>query len=314
MKKDVQNFYVGIDSGGTKCDLVIINSNNKILFSESTKAFHYSIHGTEIISENISKYLTSLLKAKKFDLKRCSGICIGLAGAREEKDKKSLERAFKQKLHFKKIDIETDTMTGLYGAFEDGDGIILISGTGSVLFGKSNSKIYRVGGWGRIIGDYGSGYTIGKEALKEVAKEFDISDIKRKRSMLVKRMEDEFYINKENIIRKIFHENFEIQKIAPAVIKCAEKGDKMSLKIINEAVEGLLYHIKTFLRISRRKKPIDLVFIGSIIENKNVLSMRLKKEINKNFNEKINIIKKKHSSAFGAALIAKKYFHNKKTL
>jgi len=136
MKKDIQNFYIGIDSGGTKCDLVIINSNNSVLFNESTKAFHYSIHGTEIISEKMSKYITSLLKTKRFDLKKCSGICIGLAGAREEKDKKSLERAFKQKLHFNKIDIETDTMTGLYGAFENKDGIILISGTGSVLFGK----------------------------------------------------------------------------------------------------------------------------------------------------------------------------------
>ena len=308
MKKDIQNFYIGIDSGGTKCDLVIINSNNNVLFNESTKAFHYSIHGTEIISENISKYLTSLSRAKKFNLKKCSGICVGLAGAREDKDKKTLERAFKQKLYFNKIDIETDTMTGLYGAFEDKDGIILISGTGSVLFGKSNSKIYRVGGWGRIIGDYGSGFTIGKEALKEVVKEYDLSDIKRKRIMLVKRIEDEFYINKENIIRKIFHENFEIQKIAPIVIKCAEKGDKVSLEIINEAVDGLLYHIKTFLKLSRRKKSIDLVFIGGIIENENVLSRKLKKELNKNFKEKVNIIKKKHSSAFGAALIAKKMF------
>jgi len=308
MKKDIQNYYIGIDSGGTKCDLVIINSNNSVLFNESTKAFHYSIHGTEIISENISKYLASLLKAKRFDQKKCSGICIGLAGAREEIDKKSLERAFKRKLHFNKIDIETDTMTGLYGAFEDRDGIILISGTGSVLFGKSNSKIYRVGGWGRIIGDYGSGYTIGKEALKEVVKEYDLSDIKRKRTMLEEKMERIFDINKENIIRKIFHENFEIQKIAPIVIKCAEKGDKVSLEIINEAVDGLLYHIKTFLKISRRKKPIDLVFIGGIIENENVLSKKLKKEIKKNFKEKVNVLKKKHSSAFGAALIAKKMF------
>jgi len=308
MKKDVKNFYVGIDSGGTKCDLVILDSNNSVLFSESSKAFHYSVFGTEIISENISKYLKSLLRAKKIDLKKCCGICVGIAGAREKKDKKDLERAFKQKLHFKKIEIETDTMTGLYGAFKDRDGIILISGTGSVLYGKSNGKIYRVGGWGRIIGDYGSGYTIGKEALKEVAIEYDLSDIKRKRGMLVKRIEDEFYINKENIIRKIFHENFEIQKIAPLVIKCAEKGDKVCLKIIDEAVDGLLYHIKTFLRISRRKKCIDMVFIGSIIENKNILSKKVKKEINKNFKEKVHVIEKKHSSAFGAALIAKKMF------
>jgi N-acetylglucosamine kinase-like BadF-type ATPase len=199
-------------------------------------------------------------------------------------------------------------MTGLYGAFEEEDGIILICGTGSVLLGKSNDKIYRVGGWGRIIGDYGSGYEIGKKALIEIVKEYDLSVLVENESVLSKKIKDMFKIDKQNIVRKVFHENFEIQKITPVVLKCAKEKDKTSLKIIDESVEGLLYHLHTFLKISRRKKPIDLAFIGSIIENKNMLSEKLRKQIDKIFKNKINVVPKKHASAHGAAFIAKKIF------
>lgn len=308
MKNESKKYYIGLDSGGTKCDLMIIDKDLKILFSKSFKALHYSIYGAEIISKKLSEYILSSIKSLNNNIANCSGICIGLAGARESQDKNKLRQEFVKALHYKKINIETDTITGLYGAFEGNDGVILISGTGSVLLGKSYGKIYRVGGWGRIIGDYGSGYSIGREALKEVVKEYDLLSIKRKAGVLSIKIKEVFKLNKENIVRKVFRENFEIQKVAPLVIECAEKKDKASLRIVNDAVEGLLYHIQNFLKISKRKKPIDLVFIGSIIENNNILSRKLKKEINKNFKERINIILKKNSSAYGAALIAIKTY------
>ncbi|MBC8487231.1 MAG: hypothetical protein ISS16_10425 [Ignavibacteria bacterium] len=306
MENTNQKFYIGLDSGGTKCDLIIIDKNLKILFSKSYKALHYSVYGAEIISKKLSEYILSSIRSLNNNIANCSGICIGLAGARESQDKSKLRQTFSRELHYKKINIETDTITGLYGAFEGNDGVILISGTGSVLLGKSYGKIYRVGGWGRIIGDYGSGYSIGREALKEVVKEYDLSDMKKKAGLLSVKIREVFKLNKENIVRKVFHENFEIQKVAPLVIECAERKDKASLRIVNDAVEGLLYHIQTFLKIAKRKKPIDLVFIGSIVENNNILSRKLKKEINRNFKKKINIVLKKNSSAYGAALLAQK--------
>jgi len=308
MKNESKKYYIGLDSGGTKCDLMIIDKDLKILFSKSFKALHYSVYGTEIISKKLSEYILSSIKSLNNNIVNCSGICIGLAGARESQDKNKLRQEFIKALHYKRINIETDTITGLYGAFEGNDGVILISGTGSVLLGKSYGKIYRVGGWGRIIGDYGSGYSIGREALKEVVKEYDLSGMEKKAGMLSVKIKEVFKLNKENIVRKVFRENFEIQKVAPLVIECAEKKDKASLRIVNDAVEGLLFHIQNFLKISKRQKTIDLVFIGSIIENNNILSRKLKKEINKDFKERINIVLKKNSSAYGAALLAMKTY------
>ncbi len=58
----------------------------------------------------------------------------------------------------------------LKDAFSGKAGSILIAGTGSIMFGKDEAgEIHRVGGFGRFIGDEGSGYRIGRIGLNAVA-------------------------------------------------------------------------------------------------------------------------------------------------
>ncbi|MEP7146290.1 MAG: BadF/BadG/BcrA/BcrD ATPase family protein [bacterium] len=305
MNKRSGGFYIGIDSGGTKCEILISSApgNNRdleILYNRSYKGIHYSVAGVNLYSSKISEFIKKSLNSENLNLKDCRKICIGIAGARENKDRSSLKISFEKKLGFKNILITTDAMTALYGAFEGNEGIILISGTGSVLYGFSNGKINRVGGWGRIIGDEGSGYWIGKRALNLVMKEYDKG--RGRKSMLADKLYEEFRIDNKNAVEKVFNENFEIQRIAPLVIECAENKCVISLEIVNEAVGDLMEQIRTFLNVSKRKRIIKIAFIGSIIENKNILSDKLKNEIS---NLKIvQIVPKKHSPSYGAVLLA----------
>ena len=300
MKKKAVEFIIGIDSGGTKCELLITDKNRNVLFNKSYKGVHYSVSGVEIYSSFISEFIKESVNKSGLDLKNCVALCIGIAGAREDKDRANLKKAFEKKLKLKNILITTDAMTALYGAFEGGEGIILISGTGAVLYGYSESKLIRVGGWGRIIGDEGSGYWIGKRALNSVSKEFD--NPKLRNSLLSKKLKQIFGIDKDSIVEKVFSGNFEIQKIAPVVIELADKKCRISKMIADEAVNGLMEHLNTYLKVSGRKKKIKIAFIGSIIENKNYLSHKLKKEIKKLKN--VEVVLKKHPPVFGAILLA----------
>lgn len=302
MIENKKSFYLGIDAGGTKCELMIADVNLKKIFESKFNSLHYSVVGAKVIAENFSALIKAALKKNKLDIKNCKGICIGLAGAREDADRKSLKKEFSKRLKFNKIRIETDTMTGLYGAFDGADGLILISGTGSVLFGKSGNKIYRVGGWGRILGDEGSGYWIGLQALKHIVKEYDLLNIKP-RTQLANALNKEHGLSEKNIVEQIFHGNFPIQTVAPTVLKLAEKKNKICLNIVNEAIDGLLYHLETFLKVARRKKSIDVAFIGSIIETDNMLSKKFRQRIKKEL-PLINVIKKKNPPVFGAVILA----------
>ncbi|HEX2788551.1 MAG TPA: BadF/BadG/BcrA/BcrD ATPase family protein [Ignavibacteria bacterium] len=316
MRTDKDSFYLGIDAGGTKCELMIADVNLKKIYESKFKSLHYSIVGAKVIAEKFSALIKTVLKKNKLDIKNCKGICIGLAGARENADRKSLKKEFSKRLKFDKIRIETDTMTGLYGAFNGADGLILISGTGSVLFGKSGEKIYRVGGWGRILGDEGSGYWIGLQALKNAVKEYDLLQKPQssqrktkplpKKSLLARSLEKKYALNEINIVEQVFHGNFPIQNVAPLVLKLAGKKDKVCLKIVNDAIDGLLHHLETFLKVARRKKSIDVAFIGSIIETDNPLSKKFKQRIKKEL-PLINVVKKKNPPVYGAIILASKF-------
>ncbi|MFZ1320500.1 MAG: BadF/BadG/BcrA/BcrD ATPase family protein [Ignavibacteria bacterium] len=294
-------FYIGADSGGTKFELLIVSLSGKILKSFRTKGIHYSVAGPQKYSEKITEYIQAAVFKSGLEIENCMGICIGLAGAREESDRTKLAKLFKQKTKVRKIIINSDAMTALIGAFEGKEGIILISGTGSVLYGYYKNKIKRIGGWGRIIGDEGSGYWIGKKALNVAAKEFDrVNDISLQ-SSLCKKLFSEFGIDRSNLNDMIFKENFDIQKITPHVLDLAGKKSKVCIEIIETAVEDLIYHIKTYLDFVKPVRVLKIALIGSLIENENILSVKLKKEILKL--KKVKAVEKKHSPAYGAYLL-----------
>jgi N-acetylglucosamine kinase-like BadF-type ATPase len=306
--KENERFFVGIDSGGTKCEVLITDKNKKKIFQKEFPGIHYSVSGPVLYSKNISGYIRSSLKISNLKLSRCMGICLGVAGAREEKDRKVLKKEFIKNLGFKNILVTTDAMTALSGAFGNEDGIILISGTGSVLYGRSGGEIIRTGGWGRIIGDEGSGYWIGKKGFNAIAKEFDLETINKKESLLRKALKENLNITKENLNRKVFDKDFEIQKAAPIVIECAENGEKVCREIIDEAVDGLFYLVQTYMKISKRKKPIEISYIGSIVENDNSVSRKLTIRIHSKL-KNVKVVIKRHSSSYGAVFLAKNYLN-----
>ena len=60
-----------------------------------------------------------------------------------------------------------DERTALRGAFPEGDGIILISGTGMICLGRDHQgKEHRCGGWGWMLDGAGSAFDLGHQGLQ----------------------------------------------------------------------------------------------------------------------------------------------------
>jgi N-acetylglucosamine kinase-like BadF-type ATPase len=300
-------FFIGIDSGGTKSEILIVDENNIVLHSKSDRAQHYSLHGRDKIVNHIKSIINISLKEKKLNLRNCKGICIGLAGVRDAKVKTQIKECLKKSLGYKNLIAESDSAIAFFGAFKKKDGLILICGTGSILLGKINNQLIRIGGWGWKIGDYGSGYEIGKNAIKNLVNEYDKGNKLCKLSIAI---ENKFSINKHNMLNRVYQNNFNFQNIVPLVLEYANKKDKVSEKIIDTAIEELLSHLKIFFSVTGYKKEIDIAFSGGILENENILSRNLKKRIKRDFRY-INIVKKIHSPVEGAILLAKNKFDKK---
>jgi N-acetylglucosamine kinase-like BadF-type ATPase len=71
------------------------------------------------------------------------------------------------------IAIHHDMVIALAAGSSTRNGIVVIAGTGSSVYGERDAASVRVGGWGPAFGDEGSGYAIGHQALRSVMQVYD---------------------------------------------------------------------------------------------------------------------------------------------
>ncbi|MFX3839205.1 BadF/BadG/BcrA/BcrD ATPase family protein, partial [Streptococcus suis] len=89
---------------------------------------------------------------------------IGLGGADRPAIREKLHASFAE-VWQERLRVDNDAVPALYSGTWGQPGIVLISGTGSIACAlTSRGARHRVGGWGYLLGDEGSGYDLGKKA------------------------------------------------------------------------------------------------------------------------------------------------------
>jgi N-acetylglucosamine kinase-like BadF-type ATPase len=301
-------YIIGIDGGGTKTDCAVTDPEGNILFKTKGNSSNFLVEGVEKVSESILNLVEECKKQLKFNYPDIETILIGTAGAGRQDDAERLKNSFieyskRKGINFKNFIVESDARIALEGAFSGGPGAILIAGTGSIMIGKDdNGNIYRAGGFGRKIGDEGSGYNLGRKGLSAFSKQLDG---RTTFTLISKYLKEKFNIaSSETVITEIYKNNFDIASVAPLVISAAENNDAAALKIINEETDELLLLVSS-MKNKLSLPRFNLSFIGSLIDNDNFYSKNLKGKIIKKFPE-IEIQPPENPPVTGAILMAKK--------
>ena len=301
-------YLIGIDGGGTKTDCAIADLSGKIIHQSAGRPSNFLVIGVEEAIENIFALIEENLFALEGDFADVKQIVIGVAGAGRDEDSLLLEKGFKdyadqEGIHFKGVKVLSDAHIALEGAFPASAGCILIAGTGSILFGKDESgTIHRVGGFGRLIGDEGSGYSIGRKALNAVSKASDGRGEETLISELLNAKMNSGFSG--SIIYKVYKEKLDVASVARIVIKAAEEGDPIAEDILDEEADELVLHIRSLL-IKINTNNLNVAFSGSLIDNKNYYSDLLKRKI-KSTLPKIKVIQPAFPPLGGAILFAKR--------
>jgi N-acetylglucosamine kinase-like BadF-type ATPase len=301
------NYLLGFECGATKTECALADIEGNILCCKTGGAANPLVFGVDKVTETILNLIEDLKLKVPFEYPDLYSIVVGAAGAGREDDAAKLRNALNEKFIARRINLKSLLVTGdaqiaLEGAFPKKPGCILIAGTGSIIYGKDeNGNFYRAGGFGRIIGDEGSGYSIGKKALQQLSKYFDG---RNKRSKLIDLIEDNYHItSQDNLIAKVHKENFDIASIAKTVIAAAETGDEPAIKILHEESDELLLHINTMInKINIKELPV--AFGGSLLTNINYFSNLLKEKIGASFHS-VKIVTPMLTPLEGAILLAK---------
>jgi N-acetylglucosamine kinase len=300
-------YLIGIDGGGTKTKCVLTDINLNPIYETIGGPSNFLVIGTETVSETILNLLNDCTSFQNISSSDIEAIVLGTTGGGRRNDaelleKKIFEDAKQKSISINKFRVESDARIALEGAFSGKAGSILIAGTGSIMFGKDEAgEIHRVGGFGRYIGDEGSGYRIGRIGLNAVARFFDG---RSKSTKIADVLEQEFSIStSEELITEVYRNNFNIASAAPLVFEAAESGDKIAQRILEDEANELMLHINA-MKLKLNVQLLKVSLIGSLLTTANYFSYLFNEMVIRKFND-VKIIEAEHSPEFGAALMAK---------
>jgi N-acetylglucosamine kinase-like BadF-type ATPase len=171
-----------------------------------------------------------------------SAICLGIAGVDRASDE-AVVRSIMRRIGYKaQILIVNDALIALQAGVGDAAGIVIVSGTGSIAYGRNDhGEASRAGGWGYVLGDEGSGYWIGRLALRAVVRH---ADGRGRVTSLTPRLLAHFEVERATeLIHKVYHEELtprSIAAVAKYVQHARDEGDIVATGILNRAADELM--------------------------------------------------------------------------
>jgi N-acetylmuramic acid 6-phosphate etherase len=159
--------FLGIEGGGTHTVALLANDNGQILARLETGPLNLAL-----LSD--AEVLKQLRDTKRRVASRVTSLALCCAGCRTAADRSRARALVEQVWPRCPAYIGNDFDSGFAAAFgPDRIGILVISGTGSCVYGRNGLREARAGGWGHLLGDHGSGYWIALTGLRAALREYD---------------------------------------------------------------------------------------------------------------------------------------------
>jgi len=261
----------GADGGGTKTLGVIADPAGKILARQQTTGTNPNVVGIDAAARTLLGLVLDCCREAGCTPASLGALVGGIAGVGSSEIHDAMRRSLteegeKQGIRSLPFSLVTDARIALEGAFAGGPGIIVIAGTGSVVLGKIREGETRmIGGWGRVLGDEGSGYHLGLEALKAVTREFDArTGSGTLRSMFAERFG---WTTRDRVIAAVYKEQFALPSLAPLVLEAADAGDEVCRGILERAAGCLTDHVAPLASHWPTSASMGIVFIGGLIDH-----------------------------------------------
>jgi N-acetylglucosamine kinase-like BadF-type ATPase len=297
------DYIIGVDGGGTKTEAVAYDlDDNQIAFSMAGPGnpgidFDAALLN---IKQAISECV-SILYQKDADW-ACRGICLGVAGIEVGQNAGLLTSAIEDVFHCKTLVVHDAVLTHA-AYFHGNDGILAIAGTGSVCYGQHRGITGRTGGWGHVLGDEGSGYWIGLQGLKRIAREADedspASELSRS---LMERIGTSDAAGVETF--SYGAGKLEIAALAQVVAESALLGDEDAIYILRSAGRELAVMTVRLYKKLQMKGTGSVAMSGGVLNAMEIVRDEYKNCVKEELNG-ITFVEEKVSPTKGACTLLK---------
>jgi N-acetylglucosamine kinase len=192
--------------------------------------------------------------------------CFGMSGGPDDK-----RAILSNLLGVEHLVVTTDAMVALAGATATGQGIITISGTGSIALGRNTTgTVARAGGWGYVFGDEGSGFDIVRQAVRAALR---MEEGWGPSTVLCESLCQAAQATSMNEVVHSFYTpdwpRDRVASLAPLVDSAAMAGDSVAAGILNGAATQLATLASSVrARLWAPSESVDAAFIGGVFQSR----------------------------------------------
>lgn len=266
-------FLIGVDGGGTKTVAWLAQlaaGGGEVVFGKGHAGpGNPRAAGFEFAQANIEAAIAAAFADARLPRITVAAACLALAGAGRASEQKRIGAWARRRGLAAAVRVTTDAEPILASVSPENCGVVLICGTGSLVWGRNRAgETARCGGWGYLLGDEGSAYAIAVAALRAAVR---AADGRSPPTALLALLQERLgAIDAPDLIEKVYHPDMTRQRtalLAEAVFDTAA-NDAVAGQIIENAAAELAESIAL---VARRLKltsgDYPLALAGSVVLN-----------------------------------------------
>jgi N-acetylglucosamine kinase-like BadF-type ATPase len=255
---------LGIDAGGSKTACLLADEEGRVVSRSRGPGANLQGAGELQVEKVLHEVMEDALGDRDIVP---AAICVGIAGV-DRQDDYATVRGIMRRIGLKaRVLVVNDALIALEAGLPGDPGVVVISGTGSIAYGRNAvNEAARSGGWGYVLGDEGSGYWIGRAALRAVLR---AADHRGPATLLTDLLLEHFHVSQpQALLREVYQQQTKpaaIGALASAVHHAFSQGDQAAIGILRSAANELE---GSALSVVRRLHLVDqaftFIFSGSV--------------------------------------------------
>jgi N-acetylglucosamine kinase-like BadF-type ATPase len=224
-------YVLGIDAGGTKTIALLADEQGTVIGQARAGGANLQADGELHVEKVLHRVMEEALGERR---EPPAAIGLGMAGVDRDEDRAILIEVMRRIGYKARTLVVNDALIALVAGVGDEPGIAIVAGTGSIAYGRNaRGHAARAGGWGYVLGDEGSGYWIGRHALRAVLRH---ADGRGPETALTPKILEHFDVARpQDLIHQVYYGSprpSAIAVLASYVQRAADEGDRASREIL----------------------------------------------------------------------------------
>jgi N-acetylglucosamine kinase-like BadF-type ATPase len=257
-------YVIGVDGGQTSTTAVLAEETGRLLgVGYGGPANH--IHepgGVARVQQSLADAIAGARAAARLPDAPLACACLGMTGTSPH-----LAEVCRPAVPAERMVLGHDSLIALYSVTFGAPGVVVIGGTGSVGYGRDwQGRTAKVGGWGYLMGDEGSGYWIAMQALCAATR---AADGRAPRTAISRCLLEQLSLSSLAELHRLLYAGSlsrpDIASLSQSVCRAAQEGDRIARRILRDAGRELGRLAGGVIRrLKMAPEPVEVGMAGGV--------------------------------------------------